>query len=140
MKKVVELEKTIRAPRTAVWKAMTAPKSALFPDAKVKTEWQVGNPIRISGTWQGKSYRDSGEVVAVEPEEKLEFTHWTGTGERPDDYHTVSYALAGDGDVTTVTLTQYGHGAKEIDEATREEFRTTWKALLAHLKQIAEAG
>lgn len=140
MKKVVELEKTIQAPRTAVWKAMVAPRSALFPDADVQTDWQVGHPIRISGKWQGKAYHDSGEVVAVEPEARLEFHHWTGTGARPDDYHTVVYALSGKGDATTVTLTQYNHGSKQLDDKTRKEFESTWTALLDHLKKAVEAN
>ncbi len=139
MKKVVEVQRTVDAPRSAVWTAMLAPRSALFPDAEVRTDWQVGHPIRISGQWDGKAYQDSGEVVAVVPQEKLEFTHWTGTDKRPDDYHTVSYVLAGEGDATTVTLTQYGHGDEEVSETVREKFRATWTALLEHLKQIVES-
>ncbi|SFM95406.1 Uncharacterized conserved protein YndB, AHSA1/START domain [Pleomorphomonas diazotrophica] len=141
MKKAAEVEKLIEAPRAAVWKAMVAPDTALFPQSKVETDWQVGHPIQFSGNWKGRPYQDRGEIVAVEPEARLEFTHWSelsGTEDRPENYHTVRYELTGDDRRTTVRLTQFNHGNQDIDDKTRAEFAANWDMMLNHLKQTVE--
>lgn len=52
----------------------------------------------------------------------------------------LAVALGGEGDATTVTLTQYNHGSKQLDDKTRKEFESTWTALLDHLKKAVEAS
>lgn len=121
MKKVVELEKTIKASRATVWRAMVARDSALFPDTQVETDWQVGQPIHFSGKWKGKPFQDRGRILIFEPELTLEFTHWSelsGTEDRPENYHTVRYELIGGDHTTIVKLTQFNHGDQDIDDKT----------------------
>lgn len=143
MKKIVEIETTIAASADAVWRAMTAADTALFPDARVETDWRVGHPIRFSGTWKGKAYSDRGEVVAADPGAKLTFTHWrplSGTEDRPENYHTVSYVLSAEADGTRVRLSQFNHAAADVDDKTRKDYTANWRMMLDHLKHVVEAG
>lgn len=140
-KLVVEVETKINAPPGRVWEAITGPGSAMMPGTKVETDWQVGHPITFSGEWQGKAFRDYGEVVGIESGREVSFSHWSKTPERPADYHVVRYRLEPDGDGTRVVLGQTNVGDKpDIDDKTRAEFRKNWESMLGALKKAAEAG
>lgn len=140
-KPVIELDTTIAAASDVVWKAMTARWSALFPGTEVKTDWQVGHPITISGEWQGKAFTDHGEVSSFEEGKELSFSHWSGKdGEtRPASYHVVRYRLEPEGDRTKVTLAQFNEGAKtDIDDRTKAEFTKNWRMMLDGLRKSVE--
>ncbi|NUT36396.1 MAG: SRPBCC domain-containing protein [Hamadaea sp.] len=129
----------IAAEPSAVWTVLTDPDivSQAFFGADIATDWNVGSPITFSGEWQGKQFEDKGEIVAVEPPQRLRFTHFSplsGEPDVPENYHTVTFDLAPvDGD-TRLTLTQTN--AKTEEE--RAHSATTWMQVLAQIKRAAE--
>ena len=138
---VVEVTTTIAAEPNAVWSAMTARNSAMFPGTTVETDWQEGHPITFSGEWKGKRFRDRGEIQKVEESRELSFTNWrelSGQPARPENYPWVRYRLAPRGGKTRVSLAQFNHGDEQVDEATRDEFRRNWTMMLDSLKDAVE--
>lgn len=129
----------IAAPADRVWKALTDPdeiKQWMF-GSQVETDWKPGSPIRWKGEFQGKSYEDKGEVLEVEPGELLSVTHFsplTGQDDVPENYHTVTYALAERDGGTTVTLTQDNASSQEEADHSAE----TWQQMLDGIKKHVE--
>jgi uncharacterized protein YndB with AHSA1/START domain len=131
---------TIRAEPAAVWAALTDQDlvSKAFFGATVESDWRAGNPITFSGEWQGKTFRDHGEVVAVEPARKLEFTHFspmTGQPDVPENYHVVTFDLAPVDAGTQVTITQTNAQSEEEQRHSEQN----WQTVLASLKDSVEA-
>src|SRR5688572_21798310 len=134
--RVVEIETTIDADRPCVWNALTGEGATVMPMTKVETDWKPGHPITFSGEWNGKWFEDHGEIVNVADLKSVSFTHWSGVGERPTDYHLVSYTLEPLGDRTRVTLTQSNIGPKPApSEKTKAEFAETFRMMLDGLKE-----
>ena len=136
---VVSLE--IDAPRARVWAALTDPAAVrrYLHGTTLSTDWRVGSPITWSGEWQGRSYVDKGTVLAFEPERLLRTTHWSplgGSEDRPENYHTVTYELTGEGDRTTLTLTQDNNPTQEEADAMAEN---GWTPVLQALKEMCES-
>ena len=77
-------------------------------------------------------------MLAFEPERLLTTTHWSpmsGTEDRLENYHTVTYELAEDGGNTTLTLTQ-DNNATQAEADTMAE--NNWGPVLQGLKATAE--
>ncbi|MGH2636409.1 MAG: SRPBCC family protein, partial [Actinomycetota bacterium] len=90
---------TIDAPVQDVWDAITTPEliKQWFFGVDTETDWTPGGPIVHRGEWQGKPYKDKGQIVEVEPPRLLVHTHWSdlsGTPDRPEHYQEVTWALA----------------------------------------------
>jgi uncharacterized protein YndB with AHSA1/START domain len=124
-----------------VWKALTDPdliRQYLF-GAEVETTWEPGSPIVWRGEYEGRSYEDKGEVLVCEPEKALTVTHFsplTGLEDRPENYHTVSYALTDRGDHTHLALVQdHNDTAEAVQEAS-----DNWQTVLDQLKVLVERG
>ncbi len=138
-KPVVEVDTTIDADAKAIWKLMTAKKSAMFPGSTVDTDWKPGHPLTLNGEWQGKSFTDYGEIESADTGRELSFTHWSKTPERPESYHLVRYRLEPDGKKTKVTLAQFNKGKDtKVDPKTKAEFERNWTMMLDGLKKAAE--
>lgn len=138
-KPVVEVETSIAADAKAIWKLMTAKRSAMFPGSTVETDWEPGHSLTLKGEWQGKSFTDYGEIESAEEGRELSFTHWSKTPERPESYHLVRYRLEPDGKKTKVSLAQFNKGRKtDIDAKTKAEFQKNWTMMLDGLKKAAE--
>ncbi|MFI5262048.1 MAG: SRPBCC domain-containing protein [Candidatus Limnocylindrales bacterium] len=130
----------IDANRAKVWEALTDPAKVMLylHGTTMATDWTVGGPITWTGEWKGQSYRDKGRVLAFEPERLLRTTHWSplgGSPDEPENYHTVTYELAGDGSTTILTLTQDNNATKEAADAMAEN---NWGPVLLALKEVAE--
>lgn len=140
-KQVSGAEITINAPVETVWHAITGSTIALMPGTTVESDWQVGDPITFEGEFNGKPFKDYGEITDRDEGRAVAFSHWSGQPERPDDYHIVRYELDDEYDATHVTLTQTNVGPKpDIDAKTKAEFDKNWETMLKHLKKAAEAG
>ena len=135
----------IDAPRSDVWRSLTEPEriKEYYLGADVQTDWQVGSPITFKGEWEGKPYKDKGEILAFEPERKLAYSHWSSMGGKPDapeNYHVVEVTLDERDSATRVNLRQSNleGGATKDDVANRERYEQTWTQMLDGLKKTAE--
>jgi uncharacterized protein YndB with AHSA1/START domain len=131
---------TITATADRVWEALTDPaqiKQFMF-GSTVATDWKVGSPITYTGEWEGKPFEDKGTILDVQPGKVLSTTHFSplsGKDDVPENYHTVTYELAADGDKTIVTLTQDNNDSAE--DASHSEHN--WTLMLEALKKVVEA-
>jgi len=130
---------SIRAEPAAVWTALTDPDvvSKAFFGATVDSDWRPGSPITFSGEWQGKAFRDHGEIVTVDPARRLEFTHFspmTGQPDVPENYHIVTFDLAPASGGTEVTIRQT-NAASEDEKKYSEQ---NWDTVLHNLKETVE--
>lgn len=129
----------IKAPVSKVWEALTKPEivKRYFFDTNMVTEWKVGGPIQFHGEHEGKTYSDKGTVLVYEPQNKIQYTYWSsmsGKEDKPENYATVTYSLRGEGDTTTLGITQ----ENVPDEKTKEHAEENWKKLLVKLKTLLE--
>jgi uncharacterized protein YndB with AHSA1/START domain len=131
---------TIHATRGEVWNALTDPDKVkqYLHGTEMSTDWKEGSPIVWKGEWKGRSYEDKGTVLAVQPEELLRYTHWSpmgGSEDKPENYHTVTYELAGDDGTTTLTLSQDNNPSQEEADKMAEN---NWGPVLNGLKEMVE--
>ena len=137
---VAEASIDIDAPRARVWKALTDPasiKKYMF-GADVTSDWKVGSPITWKGEWQGKKYEDKGVIQEMKPERTLQYSHFSplaGKPDRPENYHTVTVDLSGQGDRTKVTLTQDNNSTEEA----RAQSEKNWAGMLQSLRKLLES-
>ena len=130
---------TINAPASKVWDALTKPeqiKQYMF-GTQVSTDWKVGSPITYKGEWKGKAYEDKGKVLEIEPRKRLVSTFWSalaGLPDKPENYKTVGYDLAPEGDRTKLTITQDNNASQE--EA--KEAEKNWRMVLDGIKKLLE--
>ena len=132
----VTVRKTIDAPASEVWAALTTPATIkqYFFGSDVETDWEEGSPIAFRGEYEGRRYEDKGEVRGVEEEKSLSFTHWSemsGKPDRPENYATVTYDLKKLGAKTEVKVTQTNCG-------DAEETKKNWRTVLSGLKKTVE--
>ena len=139
---LITVETDVQAGSDAVWKTLTARKSAMFMGADVDTDWKPGSPISFTGEFHGKPFKDHGEIRDAEPERRLSFTHYSPTSGKPDvpdSYNLVDVWLGPDGDERThVRLSQTPLGGDRPDDATVETFRKNWQVMLDGLRKAAE--
>lgn len=140
-KPLIEVETIVEADASAVWDALTARKSAMFMGADVETDWGAGSPIAFTGEFQGKAFKDHGEIRDIEDRRRLTFTHYSPTSGKPDvpdSYNLVDVQLEPRGERTRVKLSQTPLGGERPDEQTVAAFRRNWEVMLGGLKQAAE--
>ena len=131
---------TIHATQRQVWNALTNPAQVkqYLHGTEMSTDWKEGSPISWKGEWKGQSYEDKGTVLAVEPERLLRYTHWSpmgGSEDKPENYHTVTYELAGEDGKTTLTLTQDNNPTQEEADKMAND---NWGPVLNGLKESVE--
>ena len=130
---------TINAPAARVWDALTQPeliKRYLF-GTQVTTDWRVGSPIGYEGTWEGKAYRDKGQVLQVEPGKLLVSTFWSslsGLPDVPENYQTVRYELSTEGSGTRLTVRQDNNATQEDANHSAQN----WNMVLDGMKSLLE--
>ena len=137
---VANASTTIDAPAAKVWDALTNPatiKQYMF-GTTVASDFKKGSPITWKGEWQGKPYEDKGVIQDVDPQRRLQYTHFSpqaGLPDKPENYHTVTIELAEDGtDRTRVTLSQDNNPTEEA----REHSEQNWHTMLVVLKAFVE--
>ncbi|HEU4928260.1 MAG TPA: SRPBCC family protein [Candidatus Krumholzibacteria bacterium] len=129
----------IDAPKGEVWRALTDPrliKQYMF-GADVITDWKVDSPIYWKGVFNGKRYEDKGRILAFDPEERLQFTHFSpmsGKPDEPENYHTITIDLEEENGKTKVELTQDNND----NESDREHAENNWTQVLDGLKRVVE--
>lgn len=136
---IARVSVTINASKDNVWNALVNPeviKQYMF-GATVVTDWREGSPIVWKGDWNGKSYEDKGMILQFKPGRSLQYSHFSplsGLPDNPENYHTVTIELSGEGDQTRVSLTQDNN---PTDQA-REHSEQNWKTMLSAMKKVLE--
>lgn len=131
---------TINAPVAEVWEALIDPdiiKQYMF-GTNVVTDWKEGSPIVWKGEWQGKAYEDKGTILKIEQERVLQYSHFSplsGQPDVPENYHTVTIELSGEGQQTNVSLSQDNNAT---DQA-REHSEKNWQVMLEGLRKLLES-
>ena len=137
---VLRLERSLPAPRAAVYRALTDPRELRrwwgphgFTAPSVEFDARVGNAYRIAmQPPDADLFHLSGEFLDVEPPARLAYTfNWTPA--HPDDRETtVTLLLEDRGEETVIRLTQG-------EFATRERYelhRAGWTESLERLGQV----
>jgi uncharacterized protein YndB with AHSA1/START domain len=138
---VVNVAVLVEAPIDKVWDALVNPEVVpkyMF-GASVKSEWRKGASIVWTGEWQGKAFEDNGVITDMQPQRRLQYTHYSplsGLPDVPESYHTVTIDLAQEGGRVRVALSQDGNATEEA----REHSERNWTAMLASFKQVVEGG
>jgi len=130
---------TTKAPRTRVWDALVNPdtiRKYMF-GTNVVSDFEKGSPITWEGEWEGKPYKDKGEILEIDPQRRLRYSHFSplsGAPDRPENYHTVTIDLADKGPETLVTLSQDNNA----NEKERDHSEKNWRMMLQSLKKVLE--
>lgn len=130
---------SIGATRSKVWEALVTPdaiKQYMF-GADVESDWSKGSEIKWKGEVKGKKYEDKGVILKIEPDQTLQYSHFSPLSGKPDkaeNYHTVSINLSGHGNETGVSLSQDNNS----DEKARKESEKNWGTMLEGLKKYVE--
>lgn len=132
---------TVKAPASAVWKALTDPAivKQYFFGTNVESDWKKGSPVTWSGEWEGKAYKDKGNVLEITPGKYVKYSYWSsmsGTEDKLENYQNVSYNLSEKDGVTTLEI-----GQDNIkDEAAKEHSEQNWQHIFGKMKELVEAG
>jgi uncharacterized protein YndB with AHSA1/START domain len=130
---------TIDAPIAKVWDALVNPEAIrqyMF-GTSVASEWKKGSPIVWKGEWKGKVYEDKGVILALEPERRLQYSHFSplaGVPDVPENYHKVTIELSSENDHVRLALSQDNNPTVEA----REHSERNWATMLASLKKLLE--
>lgn len=145
---IVENSITINAPASKVWDALVNPeqtKKYMF-GCETVSDWQVGSPLLWKGVYEGNEMVFvKGDIVAIEPGKLLVYTvidpNSTTIPDLPENYLTVTYALAEDNGQTVLTVTQ-GDFATVADGEKRytETYNNGegWNPILVQIKALVE--
>jgi uncharacterized protein YndB with AHSA1/START domain len=131
---------TVNASPARVWSALVDPaaiKQYMF-GTTVVSDWKKGSRIVWKGEWQGKPYEDKGEILQLDPNKRLQYSHFSpmmGQPDKPENYHTVTIDLAPAGKGTRITLSQDNNATEEA----RDHSTKNWEMMLAGIKKYVEA-
>jgi uncharacterized protein YndB with AHSA1/START domain len=129
----------INAPATKVWEALTNPAivKQYFFGTNVKTDWKKGSPIIWEGEWDGKTYRDKGEILDIDPGKFVRYNYWStmsGTEDIPENYADITYTLTEKNGVTKLDITQGNIKSEE----SKEHSEQNWQSVFGKMKEMVE--
>lgn len=146
---VVENTITIKASAATVWDLLVNPqqtKKYMF-GCETVSDWKAGSSLLWKGVYEGNEMVFvKGDIVAIEPGKLLVYTvidpNSTTIPDIPENYLTVTYALAEDNGQTVLTVSQ-GDFATVADGERRynETYNNGdgWNPILVQIKALAEA-
>ena len=134
-----KVQRTIHAPLSTVWDALTKPElvKQYFFNTNLITSWQPGTPILFEGEWEDTAYQDKGTVLDYTRGRMLRydyFSSFSGDEDRPENYQTIRYQVKTKGASTVLTITQSNIASLE----KKLHSARSWGAILQGLKEMLE--
>lgn len=133
----------INAPIEHVWDALTdveqmkawmgEPEMAL----QIDVDWVIGSPIVVRGVHHA-SFKNTGMVLAFEPETCLAYTHLSSLSRLPDkpsSYTTLEFRTATANDATSLKLRASGFPTASIFKHLEFYWRGTLEILKRHVER-----
>ena len=141
-RKIMHKVVTINAPTSQVWHMLTTPelmKKWMMPDIEINiiTDWNVGSPIVIRGTMNGKDFENRGSILQFEREKILQYSHLSSISrlpDRPESYSIVEFRLKPIENQTNLELTLSNFPT----ESTYKHLAFYWNVTLEILKKMIE--
>ncbi|HEX2788012.1 MAG TPA: SRPBCC domain-containing protein [Ignavibacteria bacterium] len=137
---VVEESVDVNASVEKVWDALTNPaiiKDYLYGTDTI-TDWKPGSKITFQGEYEGKQYKDGGEILEFVPEKKLVYTYWSGFSgleNTPENHSIITYTVDKISDnKTRFTWTQKGFAGEE----QYNHMKSGVKGFLQGVKKVME--
>jgi uncharacterized protein YndB with AHSA1/START domain len=132
---------TINAPAAKVWDALMNPAKVkqYFFGTNVISDWKKGSPIIWQGEWEGKTYKDKGTVLDINPGKFIKYNYWSsmsGTEDKPENYVNITYDLLEKNGKTEFALTQDGIKNKEAKEHAEQN----WNSVFGKMREMVESG
>ena len=131
----------INAPTSKVWDALTNPElmKKWMSETKIDiiTDWEVGNPIVIRGTLNGKNFENNGTVLQFEFEKILQYNHLSSLSrlpDKPENYSVLEFRLTPMENQTTLTLALSNFPTETI----YKHLAFYWNVTLEILKRMIE--
>ncbi|HLX90481.1 MAG TPA: SRPBCC family protein [Puia sp.] len=136
---IARAETKIHVPVARVWEAFINPKiiKTYMFGTDVISEWKKDSPIVWKGEWKGKPYEDKGKIINIDPNKRLQYTHFSplsGKADILENYHTVTIEMNSDQEETRISLSQ----DKNESEGELKESQRNWQMMLDSLKSILE--
>ena len=131
----------INAPAAKVWQALTDPTivKQYFFGTHVKSDWKKGSTITWEGEWEGKSYKDTGTILDIDPGRMVKYDYWSsmsGTENMPENYVDVTYELSENNGKTTLIITQ----ERIKSEESKNHSEQNWQWVFGKMKEMIENG
>jgi uncharacterized protein YndB with AHSA1/START domain len=135
---------TIKAAPEVVWAALTVPAHVARWQfgSLLETEWRVGGPLRFTSEWKGQTFEQWGTVLSFDEPTRLDYSLFAprpGLADVPENYFTMTYELAYEGDTTTVTITQADPRVDDEPDGGGEDESADDNQVLLALRDVAES-
>lgn len=136
---IAKAQITINATADKAWEALTNAKQIekYMVGTIVTSDWKKGSTITWKGKMDGKKYEDKGEILEIDPEKKLQYSHYSPLSklaDKPENYHIVTIDLSIKKNKISITLTQDKNGS----EKERKQSEKNWSTMLEGLKDMLE--
>ncbi|MDR3693576.1 SRPBCC family protein [Mucilaginibacter sp.] len=127
-------------PIEKVWKGLTDPElvKQYFFGTDLKSDFKKGSRITFSGEWEGKTYEDGGEIMEIDPPKLLKYTYWSsmsGTEDKPENYHNITYELHENEGATALVISQDGVKNQQALDHSEQNWKTVFDGLREILKK-----
>jgi len=132
---VATVDTDIDATQEQVWQALINPDmiSKYMFGTQVISNWEKGADITWKGSYNGKDYEEHGEVLEIEPKQKIRYTHQSGSGNESMS-HQVLIEIGPNGKNTHVHLEQDNNST----EQALQESQKNWELMLNGMKDLLE--
>jgi uncharacterized protein YndB with AHSA1/START domain len=132
----------IHAPASKVWQVLTSPECIrewITDDGglAVQSDWTIGGPFGLVGTFHGMKYKDQGSLLQFEPEKVLAYSSWSRLSRvpnRPENYAVVQFRLSPEDGHTLLALTH----RNLVILPMYQHANFYWNATLRKIKRLAE--
>jgi uncharacterized protein YndB with AHSA1/START domain len=129
----------IEASCSMIWDALIKPEIAkvYFFGAQIVTDWKKGSPITFRGEFNGNKYEEKGTILNVEPNNQLQYSHWSnfdGLPDTPENYRTWTFDITEREETTFLTISE--DNIPTVRQKNRSD--DFWNDALSKIKRLVE--